>query len=172
MGSAFPLFLQHFFLCPQSLPPPQEGLLQLAELTGFDAINLDFVIAGVGICGTTSLKKNLALHPDIGFTHNMDSFFFAVVQHRLLPTVEMVDQFNRHWSEAVPRPRILGMWNPLLFGSALVRAALLRIPKLLVVMVVCDPVSRLEKYWFTHISCQARRLGQLPQDSWSHDTPC
>ena len=66
------------------------------ELLNWPSLQLDFAIAGLDNCGTTSLHRNLNQHPEIAFSSTSEDFFFtSEVVHRLLPLKSQVLEFNR-----------------------------------------------------------------------------
>eukprot|EP00929_Paragymnodinium_shiwhaense_P000537 TRINITY_DN100782_c0_g1_i1.p1 TRINITY_DN100782_c0_g1~~TRINITY_DN100782_c0_g1_i1.p1 ORF type:complete len:487 (+),score=86.04 TRINITY_DN100782_c0_g1_i1:184-1644(+) len=138
------------------LPEPRPHQVEAFELADWSELSLDFVIMGVQTCGTSSLWQNLAKHPEIGFTHDLESdtdYFFALTtQTRLLPTVEQVQDFNGQWTTSRPRPPIVGLRHVVLMVYALQRMMVAQIPNLRAIVVVCEPLGRLEKY--LHTRCQ------------------
>jgi len=143
------------------LPPPSADEFQAKELLPWADLQVDFVIAGCGNCGTTSLRKNLLRHRDVAFTSTVEDQWFW--RHdRGLPYRSEVDSFNTAWVEKAqrlvgPQPTIRGLADPGLFGDARIRQVLARIPSLKVVVVVCDPVSRFEKFYWRHHLCRSGR---------------
>lgn len=124
------------------------------ELSDWSALSLDFVIAGIDGCGSTSLHRNLAQHPEIGFTSDdVDAFFGQIIQHRLLPLRSQVEAFNGRRAGSRRRPAVLGLCNPTLFSNAIARQALALIPDVRLVIVLCDPLGRNEKRFMVHHMC-------------------
>mmetsp|Transcript_132409 Transcript_132409/g.423777 ORF Transcript_132409/g.423777 Transcript_132409/m.423777 type:complete len:518 (+) Transcript_132409:217-1770(+) len=136
------------------VPLPLRAIgVEVFELTSWDRVRIDFAVIGLDHCGTTSLRNNLARHPEIGFPveDEDDEFLRQEVQHRLLPRLRQVDNFNVFWrAPGRPMPSLVGVSNPAHFSSTLQRAALARVPGLRALLVVCDPVDRFEKkFWAT-----------------------
>ena len=131
---------------PIDFPPSEQ--LQVQELSHWSQLRLDFLVAGVEHCGTTSLGRWLQQLEAVEFScQGEDDFFF---QHdRLLPFVTEVETFNQKWRS---KETLKGLRHPNLWSHLRVRMALARIPNLLVLVAVCDPLSRLEKaFWWNHI---------------------
>merc|ERR1712032_559152 len=108
---------------------------------------------------------NLDRHSEIGFTTaGEDKFFGYEVQSRLLPTREQIRRFNNRWSATTPRPHVLGLHNPVFFGSVLSWVALVVHGGVRAILIACDPLSRLEKLFYERASCEPglvqRRLAQ------------
>ncbi|CAE7410290.1 unnamed protein product [Symbiodinium natans] len=136
------------------------------EVLRWDAFDIDFAIVGVDRCGTTSLRKNLEMHPDIVFKSDREDLLLShTAARRLLPTRAQVDQHNAEWHAAKaakwkrtghePRraPPLVGMANPLLFPSALARDKMAAMPRLKLIVVLCDPVGRFEKLFMLRHYC-------------------
>ena len=133
---------------PVAFPTPSEAQLQVQELSHWSQLRLDFLIAGVEHCGTTSLGRWLQQLEAVEFTcSGEDDVFFR--HDRLLPFVSEVEAFNRRWRY---KETLKGLRHPNIWSHLRVRMALARIPNLLVLVAVCDPLSRLEKaFWWNHI---------------------
>lgn len=152
-----PRFIAHILMFDVTLPPPLPGDASAKELSHWSQLQLDFAIAGVNNCGTTSLLYNLGTHPGIAFSGSAlklaeDDFFFR--HNRLLPYRDEVETFNFQWlSHGSDRDKVKGMKHPGLFHNERVRLAMSRIPRLKVYVILCDPVSRLEKIFLNYHSC-------------------
>ena len=73
-----------------------QDVVNVQEVLNWPSLHLDFAIAGVDNCGTTSLHRNLEQHPEIAFSSSEEDFFFVSdVVHRLLPLRSQVEEFNR-----------------------------------------------------------------------------
>eukprot|EP00928_Gymnodinium_smaydae_P086227 TRINITY_DN7014_c0_g1_i3.p1 TRINITY_DN7014_c0_g1~~TRINITY_DN7014_c0_g1_i3.p1 ORF type:complete len:502 (-),score=106.98 TRINITY_DN7014_c0_g1_i3:196-1701(-) len=133
---------------------PLLGQAEARELSHWSKLSLDFVVAGLSSCGTTSLHRNLALHSELAFTTDDEDNFFnrlSYPERKILPLKIKVDEFNhRRGMRLDQRERsvILGLCNPAIFQDQLARNTISRIPHLKVVIVVCDPLSRMEKLLF------------------------
>mmetsp|Transcript_106832 Transcript_106832/g.297405 ORF Transcript_106832/g.297405 Transcript_106832/m.297405 type:complete len:497 (-) Transcript_106832:48-1538(-) len=152
----------------EQAPLPVVGL-DLFELAHWDQLLLDFAVIGVDHCGTTSLQSNLAKHSEIGFPTDVeDEFLRGEVQHRLLPRLAQVNDFNDCWDKAGrQRPPLVGIRNAVHFSSSLHRMPLSLVPGLRVVLIVCDPVDRFEKLFWQHHQDVCRRPPSL-----AARTPC
>ena len=139
----------HVLNSPLPFPVPAEPQLAVAELSHWSHFRLDFVIAGLDNCGTTSLGRWLQQLDDIEFSRlgEEDDFFFE--NDRLLPFLSEVERFNSQWKS---HRTLKGLRHPSLWAHLRVRMALARIPQLKVLLVVCDPLSRVDKaFWWYHI---------------------
>lgn len=126
-----------------------QPLIKASELWSWEHMSLDFAIVGVDRCGTSSLKRNLQQHPEIGFSTPADSedrFFYT---HALMPQRAHVERFNnmQHANGKV-RPKLLGLKDPTILLSVQKVSAISRVPGLKVIVVVCDLVSRLDKLFY------------------------
>ena len=134
---------------PLPFPVPSEVQLEVAELSHWSRFQLDFIIAGIDTCGTTSLGRWLQQLGDIEFSRlgEEDDFFFQ--SDRLLPFASEVEEFNSQW---IRQKSLKGLRHPSIWAHLRVRMALARIPQLKVLLVVCDPLSRIDKaFWWYHI---------------------
>ncbi|CAJ1380360.1 unnamed protein product [Effrenium voratum] len=172
------------FLEPQELAQ----LLEIKEMMDWSSIQLDFAVAGVDSCGTSSLHRNLDKHVEIAFSTSDEDFFFSnQVVHRLLPLKQQVDAYNAQleavreakWRSTGHRPTLLGLCNPTLFSYGLPRRALASMPNLKTVVVLCDPLNRLEKEFVMYRYChedlaQAMQRGLASRDhhAASHPRNC
>ncbi|CAE8733134.1 unnamed protein product, partial [Polarella glacialis] len=132
------------------------------ELIDWSSLDLDFVIAGVQMCGTASLWQNLERHPEIGFTHGLEDdtdYFFALgVQRRLSPLKSAIDKFNGRWTAGGRRrPVIGGLRHVKILDYALSRTLAAQVPRLVPIVILCDPVGRAEKKFLT--MCAWNQLG-------------
>ncbi|CAK0848157.1 unnamed protein product [Prorocentrum cordatum] len=122
-------------------------LIKASELWSWEHLSLDFAIVGLDRCGTSSLKRNLQQHPEIGFSTPADSedrFFYT---HAVMPRRALVEHFNdmQHANGKV-RPKLLGLKDPTILLSVQKMEAITRVPGLKVIVAVCDLVSRLDKH--------------------------
>ena len=79
-------------------------VLRVEEMLNWPSLELDFAIAGLDNCGTTSLHRNLDQHPEIAFSTSQEDFFFlSDVVHRLVPFKTQVEEFNRRMAIAKDR---------------------------------------------------------------------
>ncbi|CAE8600241.1 unnamed protein product, partial [Polarella glacialis] len=136
---------QDFFL---PAPSPEHAIPE--ELTDWANLSLDFVIAGTQRCGTASLWQNLGRHPEIGFIHGMeedtDYFFANGVQRRMLPLKSQVVEFNGRWAASgQQRPALVGLRHVKILQYPLARLLAAQVPRLVPIVVLCDPVGRAEK---------------------------
>lgn len=138
-------------------------VVEISELRDWSAINLDFVIGGVDSCGTASLHLNLEKHSEVAFlTSDVDYFFTNKLAHRVLPLKAQVDEYNalvlaaREAKERLTGVTpLVGACVPALFSTALARIKMALIPNLKLVMILCDPLGRLEKGFMHHYLCFA-----------------
>lgn len=148
--------------------PELQKEAEIVELSHWSKLSLDFVIAGLGHCGTSSLHMNLDQHPGITFTsldeellpwelHQM-SGGVETDTYRVLPHKVDIDTFNDKWGKgSTPRHRALGLCNPNIYKDGRVRRALAHVPNLKIILVTCDPVDRFEKYFFRFHHCQGQK---------------
>lgn len=126
----------------------------LSELSHWSAMALDFAIVGIDNCGTTSLHRNLERHPNLAFTSSSEDWLFY--QYGVLPRRSKVEQVNAKViaaSSGQPR-RLLGLKNPTMWASPVARSALSTIKDLRVIVIVCDLMSRFEKYFWRYHYCR------------------
>lgn len=160
-------------------------VVEISELSDWSAINLDFVIGGVDSCGTASLHLNLEKHSDVAFvTSDVDYFFTNKLAHRVLPLKAQVDQYNalvlaaREANERLTGiTPLVGACVPALFSTALARIKMALIPNLKLVMILCDPLGRLEKGFMHHHLCfadldDAQRQGLAARASRARHRGC
>lgn len=155
--SVFSQYVARVLRMDFNLPPPTREEFENREMTHWSKYRLDFVIAGVNSCGTTSLYTNLAKNPDIDFTvaeaHKEDGNFF--LNNRVLPYVDDVTAFNSMWHlSGRPEPKLRGLDHPEFFRTLRIREALSRVTDLKVVLIVCDPLSRFEKIFWLYYYCR------------------
>ena len=139
----------HVLNSPLPFPVPVEPQVSTAELSHWSHFQLDFIIAGLDNCGTTSLGRWLQQLDSIEFSNDgeEDDVFFH--HDRLLPFRSEVQKFNSQWKKHMT---LKGLRHPSLWAHLRVRMALARIPQLKVLLVVCDPLSRIDKaFWWYHI---------------------
>lgn len=120
-GIVLPRYFQ-WDICPETyFPPLPVSQVQLYELSSWSSLHLDFGIIGMNTCGTTSLQRNLALHPEISFTSEGEDDFFVPGGYpmrfsgsiRVLPRAKSASSANEAWS--MRRKELLGVNNPNLF---------------------------------------------------------
>eukprot|EP00440_Ansanella_granifera_P065716 gb/GFBE01071270.1/.p1 GENE.gb/GFBE01071270.1/~~gb/GFBE01071270.1/.p1 ORF type:complete len:514 (+),score=45.84 gb/GFBE01071270.1/:1-1542(+) len=131
-----------------TLQAAEDGVFQAHELQLWQDYSLDFALLGINRCGTTSLHFNLGQHPDIGF-HQPDGEDLFFWRHgSILPHREDIEAFNEQVIDAHGhRPRVLGFRHSALFESPRMVHGLSRIPGLRALLVVCEPMGRLEKFF-------------------------
>eukprot|EP00434_Breviolum_minutum_P005089 symbB.v1.2.004488.t1/scaffold254.1/size251309/11 len=160
-----PRFLSRKLQFDFDLPVPEKEFLQVMELSHWSQLKLDFVVGGVDSCGTNTLFKGLSQAEEIIFTMEEteeDPFFFK--HDSLLPYRREVESFNHEWlgktstSGHASRTPSLGLRHPGLFHSHRVRLALREIPRLKVLLVLCDPLSRLEKRFWLQYQCEVNHF--------------
>ncbi|CAK9016566.1 unnamed protein product [Durusdinium trenchii] len=144
-----PGYLMNVLNSPIPFPVPGEPQLDVTELSHWSQFQLDLIIAGLDNCGTTSLGRWLQQVQSIELSNlgEEDDFFFR--NDRLLPFRSEVEEFNSQWKS---RQTLKALRHPNLWAHLRVRMALARIPQLKVLLVVCDPLSRIDKaFWWYHI---------------------
>ncbi|CAK8999220.1 unnamed protein product [Durusdinium trenchii] len=121
------------------------------ELVSWDEIGVDFVIAGLGRCGTTSLHQSLVSHPNIAFTSPSEDYkIFAEGQsNRFLPTKQTARALQIRSSQR-GQPGLLGLRNPAISLYPLSYYTIFLQERMKMILVLCDPLSRIEKQfmWF------------------------
>ena len=139
-----------------------KGFVNVEELFDWSSFEIDFAITGVNGCGSTSLNHNLNRHPEVVFsTMRVDAVFTASLAHRLLPLRSQVESFNQKlevikeekWRSSGVKPRLIGICNPSLFANGLARRKLAGMPNLKILLILCDPVGRLEKNFMSYLYC-------------------
>eukprot|EP00927_Polykrikos_kofoidii_P070826 TRINITY_DN67203_c0_g1_i1.p1 TRINITY_DN67203_c0_g1~~TRINITY_DN67203_c0_g1_i1.p1 ORF type:complete len:489 (+),score=37.52 TRINITY_DN67203_c0_g1_i1:172-1638(+) len=141
------------------LPPSDSTQYSAAELVTWRELPLDFVLAGVDGCGSTSLQRNLAKHPRISFTkENEDNILFRTFgdEEHFLPSVVLMQRLQDHRAAARMPGRALGLYNAVLWFFPSMWRPLLRVPNLRLVLVVCDAVSALERRYYKSQRCCAK----------------
>ncbi|CAE6941142.1 unnamed protein product [Symbiodinium sp. CCMP2592] len=123
--------------------------LTAQELSHWADLRLDFAIVGLDGCGTTSLRHNLAKHPEINFTHlsvhNQDEdFFFMEMGRQTLPLMSQVQRLNAH-RDAMVGVKRLGIYQPVMWREEVLEFVFSLIPDMRIVLAVCDPVDRFER---------------------------
>ena len=170
-GEVFEIYL-HFLMqidrLPGRMPPPTPAELGLVELSHWSRVRLDFVVGGLNCCGTTSLWSSLAEHPDIRFSmEGRNKEDHGLQGSRVLPYRSEVEGLEGRWAPPGRRqPRIRAMANPDAWrAQGRLRQIFKRMGQVRVAVVLCDPVSRLEKlFWLFH-HCQPRaRLREVGPD--------
>lgn len=112
-----------------TLPLLTYGLQQVVELSSWSELSLDFVIAGVDMCGVNSITNNLGAFRDI---HVALNYHFGSYT---LPHKEWVDELEMEFVNA-GSPKIRGLVYGTLFRSRLQRQVFALLPNVRVVMIV------------------------------------
>ncbi|CAK8996348.1 unnamed protein product [Durusdinium trenchii] len=163
---------KHVGLEPYEAKDALQNALDVNELADWSDINIDFVIGGVFFCGTTSLHRNLDKHPELAFSSPEEDYFItAQMAHRLLPLKSDVAAFNQQLEAAKDakaqatghRPHLVGIRNPMIFHLPLARHKIARITKAKMILILCDPLGRLEKAFMFHLYCFQGNLAEAKQ---------
>eukprot|EP00439_Symbiodinium_sp_Y106_P069015 s1324_g11.t2 len=142
-------YLMHVLGAALAFPVPTRAEAQIEELSHWSKFQLDFVIAGVDNCGTTSLGRWLQQLEEVEFSRGGEEDASLFSHDRLLPYVSEVQAFNSQWRSP---STLKGLRHPSLWAHLRVRMALARIQRLRVFLVVCDPLSRIDKaFWWYHV---------------------
>ncbi|CAJ1348426.1 unnamed protein product [Effrenium voratum] len=156
-------FLAEFLHMPVAdVSSPLDSEVSVVELSSWDQLPLDFVIAGAERCGTSSLQYNLFQHPEIDFTQGPVvedyTIFMQGQRHKFVPTRKQLEQHLAQRSGKNTEVALVGLKNPAMLTYPLsyhVVAAM----RTKMIAVVCDPLRRLEKlfmYWkFCHADHEA-----------------
>ncbi|CAE7884810.1 TY2B-C [Symbiodinium microadriaticum] len=155
-AQVYPVYLARALHLKFALPSTAEHL-KVQELSHWSQLHLDFVIGGLSSCGTNTITNALDQVNDVDFTmHVEDDFFYK--HDSLLPYRDEVESFNFQWLSHSCSECLRGLRHPGLYHSHRVRLALTHIPRLKVVIIVCDPVSRFEKWFWMHLHCKAHAV--------------
>ncbi|CAJ1426940.1 unnamed protein product [Effrenium voratum] len=122
-------------------------------LSSWQFAKVSFAIVGTGGCGTTSIRKNLEAHKDIRFTHSQEDVIYAPgYRHeylggfRSLPTAAQVNMINCGRPKCKAESNeVVGVKNYNLYNFDFGLVALSMVNKVTIIVVVCDPLDRLEK---------------------------
>ena len=72
------------------------------EVAGWHDFDIDFAIVGVNRCGTTSLRKNMELHPDVVIKSDEEETILSYeLANRLLPLKAQVEEYNAQVQERI-----------------------------------------------------------------------
>mmetsp|Transcript_33357 Transcript_33357/g.72138 ORF Transcript_33357/g.72138 Transcript_33357/m.72138 type:complete len:546 (-) Transcript_33357:372-2009(-) len=153
----------------RQLPWAEEDLVHLklttlGELVTWSSLPLDFVIVGVHGCGSSSLFRNLLLHPQLVWTTDgLDTSFW---DRGLLPSADHAKELADLKGSSKPGgPVLLGWSNPACWSSSFVMAPTTLMPHLKVIVILADPVRIFEKFaWYE--SEEARADPPLPETAW------
>ena len=166
IDTIFPHYFAPLFMGPKAARKlgnaSFQDVVQVNELQDWTSFNIDFAIVGTDTCGTSSLHQNLERHPEVTFsTVNEDYFWIVALAHRLLPFKNQVDRYNAQlesiredkFRRYGSRPRLIGVCHPSIHSSELARHILAAMPQVKIIMILCDPVNRLEKYFMHFAYC-------------------
>ena len=162
----FPHFFAPSFMGPKAARKLSnasfQDVVQVNELQDWTSFNIDFAIVGTDCCGTSSLHQNLEKHPEVTFsTVHQDDFWIIELAHRLLPFKKTVDRYNTQvesiredkFRRSGSRPLLIGVCHPIIFSSDLAKHILAAMPQVKTIMILCDPVNRLEKFFMFYGYC-------------------
>eukprot|EP00931_Biecheleriopsis_adriatica_P056395 TRINITY_DN33419_c0_g1_i1.p1 TRINITY_DN33419_c0_g1~~TRINITY_DN33419_c0_g1_i1.p1 ORF type:complete len:502 (+),score=109.78 TRINITY_DN33419_c0_g1_i1:198-1508(+) len=142
--------------------PWLSGYADIQELGDWRELSLDFAIIGVEHCGSSSLHKNLLAHPGIVFSSDQEEGFFGYeIQHQILPKRSQVKAFNDRMQAAVLRkqkeglagPFLRGATNPSWYSMGLTRMALFLTERVKAIVILCEPMGRLERFFMEYEFC-------------------
>ncbi|CAK8998645.1 unnamed protein product [Durusdinium trenchii] len=166
-----PVALTHFLaeqmqVSATAMPPLPGHEIAVTELVDWSSIPLHFVIAGAERCATSSLHYNLYHHPEIDFTLGPTaedySIFMQGQRNKLVPTRAQVENHVAQRSTKNQQPSmgasIMGLKNPVIVTYPLSYHAIAEMRSTKMILVLCDPLRRLEKlfmFWqFCHHDLQ------------------
>lgn len=146
-------------LLPSRVPYSAREALSagMTELVDWAELPLDFALIGIDGCGTTSLRYALEEHPSVCFSKDTKKdasvnfedprLVWSKHANMMLPTRELVESLRESRQvalQAKPRCRAYGYYFAIAFRSTSLLEFLHRVPGLKLVLVVCDPVRRME----------------------------
>lgn len=122
------------------------------ELASWHELDVSWAVLGFPGTGTTTLMRRLHSHPEIEALWEpqqaavMEEHFFFYGRTSHLPPREEVDAFNAHRTkEGTARSRGVKRTSYVLSDASLYRLA--RVPGLLAIVVIQDPVARAERQY-------------------------
>lgn len=160
--------------CNLQLPePPANEEVSADELSSWKNVSLDFVVAGNARCGTQSVLNNLYQHPSLDFTSgksNEDYSLFSQGQmSKFVPTKKLLGTHRASYRGKGHDTQLLGLNNPGIATYPLSYYALYLMKKVKMIVVVCDPLRRLEKLFMYQHYCHenfdeaVRRFDAVPR---------
>ena len=109
----------------------------------------------MGRCGTSSLQANLYSHPEIDFTRGVEvedvGIYASGQRNQFFPSKSRVQQHKTSWTWRKKNSSVrLGLRNPAISTYALSYYTIFMQQKSKVILIICDPLSRMEKQfmWF------------------------
>eukprot|EP00931_Biecheleriopsis_adriatica_P006950 TRINITY_DN108297_c0_g1_i1.p1 TRINITY_DN108297_c0_g1~~TRINITY_DN108297_c0_g1_i1.p1 ORF type:complete len:476 (+),score=64.47 TRINITY_DN108297_c0_g1_i1:90-1517(+) len=171
------LLAYHLRVSPELLQAPNPGteVMRAEELAPWsEVVGLDFTVAGLARCGTTSLQRNLGKHADITFTRESEEEYSLLglsTSSRFVPLKSQVTEWNAQLRKLRGGARILGLKNPGIVDEPMNYLRLAMMPSVRMVVVVCDPLSRLDRMFDWLHAChenmeaamQAHKIAITPQ---------
>ncbi|CAK9021936.1 unnamed protein product [Durusdinium trenchii] len=156
-----PRLLAHRMQVNQSELRFLSEFVTVKELGSWEDIRFDFAIIGIDRCGTTSLHFNLDQHPEIRFVQHEGIYSFLQQSPTLLPWQEHVLAVQR-FAEEQGKGFILGYRHSVLYAYSHLLHGLSRMPSLRSILIVCEPLGRLER-WFLSESGASERWRSLTE---------
>eukprot|EP00927_Polykrikos_kofoidii_P083174 TRINITY_DN8463_c0_g1_i2.p1 TRINITY_DN8463_c0_g1~~TRINITY_DN8463_c0_g1_i2.p1 ORF type:complete len:398 (+),score=32.89 TRINITY_DN8463_c0_g1_i2:58-1251(+) len=155
------------------LPSIREGMrLRVDEVASWDELDVSWAVIGFPNSGTTTLMTNLNAHPELNVVYEpeqeavMEEDFFIYRRTSFLPSRADVAAFNslratRNHGSVQPRR---GVKRPSYIRSDASLSRLSRVPGLVVIVLVRDPVAVAEREY-------VRRVWQCVADDSSCNPP-
>ncbi|CAE6920070.1 unnamed protein product [Symbiodinium sp. KB8] len=154
------------------LGAPSDAVLKTRELVLWQELPLDFVIAGIDRCGTSSLHHNLGQHPEIAFLKPFGEDSLLLFQ-RSLPSREELEVCRSRRAEHAEHAdaRLLGSRHSGIFTRRSLLHGLRRILHLRMILILCEPMGGLERFFLVDTLQPCRLLGREAEVSPSSTPP-
>ncbi|CAJ1430694.1 unnamed protein product [Effrenium voratum] len=136
---------------------PDPDLASVVELGDWANVRVDFVVAGLARCGTTSVESSLFQHPEIDFTSGATGEDYTIFgqgqQNKFVPTREQVAFHHSRYAGKNSSSRLLGLKNPGIATYPLSYYTIWLLRRMKLILVVCDPLGRIEKEFMIYHYC-------------------
>eukprot|EP00439_Symbiodinium_sp_Y106_P076101 s59_g15.t1 len=142
------------------LGAPSDAVLNTRELVLWQELPLDFVIAGIDRCGTSSLHHNLGQHPEIAFLKPFGEDSLLLF-HRSLPSRQELEVCHMRRAEHA-HARLLGSRHSGIFTRRSLLHGLRRVPDLRMILILCEPMGRLERFFLVDTLQPCRVRHEVP----------